>query len=59
MNNGAVQISKEKKNNYKHFLFADNWIIVADSEDKLQIASHNLNKILRGYGLTISVEQSK
>jgi hypothetical protein len=38
-------------------LFAYDQLIIADSEDKIQIESHNLNKILREYGLTISVEK--
>jgi hypothetical protein len=45
--------------NITAILFADDQLIKADSEDKLQIASHNLNKVLRDYGLTISIEKSK
>jgi hypothetical protein len=44
MNNGGVQVSRTKK--ITTILFADDELIIADSEDKLQIACHNLNEIL-------------
>jgi hypothetical protein len=56
INNGGVQTSRTK---ITTILFADDQLIIADSEDKLHFASHKLNKILRKYGLTISVEKSK
>ena len=38
-------------------LFADNQVIIADTEDNLQKAAHKLNQIISEYGLTISVKK--
>jgi hypothetical protein len=54
-----MEESKSQGQKITNILFANDQLIIADSEDELQIASHNLNKILRDYGLTISVEKSK
>jgi len=40
-------------------LFADDQVIIADTEDKLQKAAHKLNQIITEYGLTISVQKTK
>ena len=40
-------------------LFADEQIIIADTEDNLQKAAHELNQIITEYGLTISVQKTK
>jgi len=40
-------------------LFADDQVIIADTEDSLQKAAHKLNQILTEYGLTISVQKTK
>jgi hypothetical protein len=32
---------------------------IADTEDNLQKAAHNLNRLITEYGLTISVEKTK
>jgi uncharacterized protein (DUF1330 family) len=40
-------------------LFADNQIIIADTEDNLQRAAHKLHKLITEYGLTISVRKTK
>jgi len=40
-------------------LFADDQVIIADTEDKLQKAMHKLNRIIKEYGLTISVQKTK
>jgi len=40
-------------------LFADDQVIIADTEDNLQKAAHKLNKLITEYGLTISAEKTK
>jgi len=40
-------------------LFADDQVIVADTEDILQKAVHKLNQIITEYDLTISVQKTK
>ena len=40
-------------------LFANDQIIIADTEDNLQKAAHKLNQIITEYGLTISVQKTK
>jgi hypothetical protein len=40
-------------------LFADDQVIIADTEDKLQKAAHKLNRLITEYGLTISVQKTK
>ena len=40
-------------------LFADDEVIIADTEDNLQKAAHKLNQIITEYGLTISVQKTK
>ena len=40
-------------------LFADDQVIIADTEDNLQKAAHKLNHIITEYGLAISVQETK
>jgi hypothetical protein len=40
-------------------LFADDQVIIADTEDNLQKAAHKLNQLITEYGLTISAEKTK
>jgi len=40
-------------------LFADDQVIIADTEDNLQKAAHKLNQIITEHGLTISVQKTK
>ena len=40
-------------------LFADDQVIIADTEDKLQKVAHKLNQIITEYGLTVSVQKKK
>ena len=40
-------------------LFADEQVIIADTEDNLQKAVYKLNQIITEYGLTISVQKTK
>ena len=40
-------------------LFADDQVIIADTEDNLQKAAHKLNQIITEYGLAISVQKTK
>ena len=40
-------------------LFADDQVIIADTEDNLQKAAHKLNQIITEFGITISVQKRK
>jgi len=40
-------------------LFADDQLIIADTQDNLQKTVHKLNQIITKYGSTISVEKIK
>ena len=40
-------------------LFANDQVIIADTEDNLQKAAHKLNQIIAEYGLTLSVQKTK
>ena len=40
-------------------LFADDQVVIADTEDNLQKAAHKLNRTITEYGLTISVQKTK
>ena len=40
-------------------LFADNQVIIADTEDNLRKSAHKLNQIITEYFLTISVQKTK
>jgi transposase len=53
----GIQLSRNKNISAIHF--ADDQVIISDSEDNLQIAIYKLNKIITNYGLTISADKSK
>jgi hypothetical protein len=40
-------------------LFADDQVIISNTEDNLQKAVHKLNQIITEYGLTVSVQKTK
>ena len=40
-------------------LFADDQVVIADTEDNSQKAAHKLNRIITEYGLTLSVQKTK
>lgn len=40
-------------------LFADDQVIISNTEDNLQKAEHNLDQIIRAHSLTISVQKTK
>jgi len=40
-------------------VYADNQIIIADTEDNLQKAAHKLNQIKTEYGLAKAAEETK
>jgi transcription initiation factor TFIIIB Brf1 subunit/transcription initiation factor TFIIB len=40
-------------------LFADNQVVIADTEDNLQKVAQKLNQIITEYGLIISVQKTK
>jgi hypothetical protein len=54
-----MEESKSQGQKNETLFFADDQPIIVESEDKLQIVNHNLNKILRDYSLTISAEKSE
>jgi hypothetical protein len=53
----GIQLSRNK--NISTILFADDQVIMSDSEDNLQTAICKLNKIITDYGLTLSTDKSK
>ena len=53
----GIKLSKNQQ--LSTLLFADDQIIMADTEDNLQKAAHKLNQIITEYGLTISAQKKK
>jgi len=53
----GIKLSKNQQ--LSTLLFADDQVIIADTDDNLQKAVHKLNQIITKYGLTISVEKTK
>jgi len=49
----------KKKQQLSTLLFADDQVIIADTEDNLQKAVHKLNQIITEYGFTISVHKNR
>ena len=49
----GIKLSKNQQLSTQ--LFADEQVIIADTEDNPQKAAHKLNQIITEYGLTISV----
>jgi len=54
-----IGIKLLKNQQLSMLLFADNQVIIADTEDNLQKAAHKLNRLITEYGLTISVQKTK
>ena len=52
-------IKHSKNKQLPTLLFADDQVIIADSEDNVQKAAHKPNQIITEYGLTISVRKTK
>jgi len=50
-------IKLPKNQQLSTLLFADEQVIIADTQDNLQKAAHKLNQIITEYGLTISVQK--
>jgi len=53
----GIKVSKNQQPST--LLFADDQVMIADTEDNLQRAAHKLNQIITEYGLTISVQKTK
>ena len=53
------QNETHKNQQLSMLLFADNQVVIADTEDNLQKAAHKLNQIITEYCLTISVWKTK
>jgi hypothetical protein len=51
-------IKLSKNQHFSTLLFADNQVIIADTEDNLQKAAHKLNRLITEYGLTVSVQKT-
>ena len=58
-NQDITGIKLSKTQQLSTLLFADNLVIIADTEDNLQKAAHKLNQIITEYGWTISVQKTK
>ena len=54
-----IGIKLLKNQQLSMLLFADNQVIIADTEDNLQKAARKLNRLITEYGLTISVQKTK
>ena len=52
----GIKLSKNQQ--LSTVLFADDQVIIADTEDNLQKAAHKLNQIITEYGLTVSVQKT-
>jgi hypothetical protein len=52
-------IKLSKNQHLSALLFADDQVIIADSEDNLQKAAHKLHRLITEYGLKISVQKTK
>jgi hypothetical protein len=53
----GIKLSKNRQ--LSTLLFADDQVIIRDTEDNLQKAAYKLNQIITEYGLTISVQKTK
>jgi len=58
-NQDITGIKLSKNQQLSKLLFADDQVIIADTEDNLQKAVHKLNQIITEYGLTISAQKTK
>jgi hypothetical protein len=52
----GIPLSKNKQ--LLTLLFADDQVIISNTEDKLQKVTHKLNQIITEYGLIISVQKT-
>jgi Reverse transcriptase (RNA-dependent DNA polymerase). len=53
------EIPLSKNQQLLRLLFADDQVIISNTEDNLQKAAYKLNKIITGHGLTTSVKKTK
>ena len=53
----GIELSKNQQ--LSTLLFADDQVIMADTDDNLQKATRKLNQIITEYGLTVSVQKTK
>jgi len=58
-NQDVIGIKLSKNRQLSTMLFADDQVIVADTEDNLQKVAYKLNQIITEYGLTISAQKTK
>ena len=56
-NQDIARIKLSKNQQLSTLLFADDQVIIADTEDNLQKAAHKLNQTITEYDLTISVQK--
>jgi hypothetical protein len=56
---GITGIKLSKNWQLSALLFADDQVIIAETEDNLQKAAHKLNQIITEHGLTTSVQKTK
>jgi transcription initiation factor TFIIIB Brf1 subunit/transcription initiation factor TFIIB len=56
---GITGIKLSKNWQLSTLLFADDEVIIVETEDNLQKAAHKLNQIITEHGLTISVQEKK
>jgi len=58
-NEDITGIKLSKNQQLSTLLFADNQVIIADTEDSPQKAAHKWNQIITEYGLTLSAQKTK
>jgi len=58
-NQDITGIKLSKNQQLSTLLYADDQVIIADTEDSLQKAAHKLNKIITEHALTISAQKIK
>jgi predicted GTPase len=56
---GVAGIPPSKNQQLLTLLFADNEVIISNTEDNLQKAVHKLNTVITEHGLNISVQKTK
>ena len=58
-NQDITRIQLAKNQQLSTLLYADDQVIIADTEDNLQKTAHKLNQIITQYGLTTSAQKTK
>jgi len=58
-NQHITSIKLSENQQMSKLLFADDQVVIADTEDNLQKDAHKLNQMITEYGLTISVRKTK